>query len=138
MRWRRPHFYVQLGRDAPFNLRLQRVKRRNGRIVVKRRSRSIEPPEQFLCRNDPTLASVIAGVQERWPTQRSEDPIWGLIRIVIAQQVSTERAHQITDRVKAAFPEITNAPGACTFEYEVLRGFGVPEKRARCCVTLCQ
>src|SRR5207244_2601531 len=49
------------------------------------------PPtaEQLLSARDSILARVIASQSTYWPSQPTEDPIWGLIRIIIAQQIST-------------------------------------------------
>ena len=84
------------------------------------------------------MASLIAAQSDRWPTQGSENVIWGLIRIVIAQQVSTHRAWQIVEQLTSIYPEITKDPGNCRLDVNVLRQFGIPEKRANCCITISQ
>jgi DNA-3-methyladenine glycosylase II len=40
--------------------------------------------------------------------------------------------------MREEFPRIENSPGECGLELGVLRGFGIPEKRARCCVAICE
>lgn len=48
--------------------------------------------ERLLSHRDRLLARVIAAQPVRWPSRATENPIWGLIRIVMAQQLSTHVA----------------------------------------------
>src|SRR6266478_7919435 len=50
---------------------------------------TLPPPEFHLATSDPEIAKVIRSQPSRWPSLPNENPIWGLIRIVMAQQVST-------------------------------------------------
>jgi DNA-3-methyladenine glycosylase II len=68
----------------------------------------------------------------------TEDPIWGLVRIVLAQQISTKVACRLARKVKAAHPTITKGTQPPLPEVESLRSMGVPERRAQCCVTILQ
>jgi DNA-3-methyladenine glycosylase II len=94
--------------------------------------------EHLLSIRDSTLARVITSHPERWRSQPTEDPIWGLARIVMAQQVSTKIACRLVERVKAAYPEISSASHDAVPDVNCLRAFGLPERRAQCCVSILQ
>jgi DNA-3-methyladenine glycosylase II len=94
--------------------------------------------ELHLSRCDIKLARIIEGEHVRWPTESAEDPIWGLIRIVIAQQVSTRVACQLAERVKAAYPQITSPAREAVPDVTCLRSFGLPARRADCCFSILQ
>jgi DNA-3-methyladenine glycosylase II len=95
-------------------------------------------PEPFLSSRDSTLGEVIASQFARWPSHPSEDPVWGLVRIVMAQQISTQVACRLAERLKSAYPQITKPPPAILPEVASLRAMGLPERRAQCCVTILQ
>ncbi len=95
-------------------------------------------PENLLSARDSTLARVIASQSTHWPTQPTEDPVWGLVRIVMAQQISTQVACRLAERVKSDHPQITTPSPATVPEAASLRAFGLPERRAQCCVTILQ
>jgi DNA-3-methyladenine glycosylase II len=90
--------------------------------------------ENWLPERDPLLGLIIAAQPERWPNLPTEDPIWGLTRIVIAQQVSTQLACNLADRVRASFPTITSSKRDLIPSVAALRAFGLPERRAQSCV----
>ena len=94
--------------------------------------------DQLLSDRDSTLGLVIASQSERWPSRPIEDPVWGLIRIVMAQQVSTQIACRLAGRVKAAYPQITSVGPDAVPDASCLRAFGLPERRAQCCATILQ
>src|SRR5205814_4251546 len=94
--------------------------------------------EKLLSTNDLTLANVIASQLARWPSQPTEHPIWGLIRIVMAQQISTQVACRLAERVKSNHPHLTKPSPAEVPEVESLRAMGIPERRAQCCVNILQ
>ena len=99
---------------------------------------SLLPAEEFLACADAVLGRVIAGQATRWPSQPTEDPIWGLVRTIMAQQIATRAACRLAERVKSAYPSITGPsldeiPGVTN-----LRALGLPERRAQCCVTILQ
>jgi DNA-3-methyladenine glycosylase II len=93
-------------------------------------------PEDTLSFRDPAIAGVIAAQTSRWPNQPTEDPIWGLIRIVMAQQVSTHLACTIAERATSAFPQITVPERNLLPSLADFRALGLPERRAQCCVEL--
>ena len=93
-------------------------------------------PEQVLSAQDPALALIIASQTDRWPTVPSEDPIWGLLRIVIAQQISTVLADKMAERLISAHPFLTKPSSAEALELASLRSIGLIESRARCCVKI--
>lgn len=71
-----------------------------------------------------------------WPSQPCEDPIWGLIRIVMAQQISTRQACHLANRARQAHPQITNPVPETAPEPLSLRALGLPDRRAQCCVNI--
>lgn len=93
-------------------------------------------PEQALSERDPALASIIATRIERWPVLPHEDPIWGLVRIVIAQQVTTKLACGIARRLLSAFPALPSPDRGTMPAVADLRALGLPEKRANSCVEI--
>lgn len=97
---------------------------------------TLPPAERLLWSRDPALAKVIASRQDRWPTYPTEDPIWGLIRIVMAQQISTLVACRLAERVKLHFPMLVKPSPDVALEITKLRAVGLPERRAECCVTI--
>lgn len=95
-------------------------------------------PERLLSTRDPKLAAVIESEAVRWPLRATEHPIWGLVRIVMAQQVSTLVACRIAQRAQSAYPGLAAGFAAAIPEVASLRAFGLPERRAQCCVTILQ
>lgn len=65
-----------------------------------------------------------------------EDPIWGLIRIIAAQQVSTLIACTIAERIAATFPTVVSPRRETCPTLAELRAFGLPERRAQACVSI--
>lgn len=94
--------------------------------------------ERLLSARDPKLAMIIASEPARWPSRPTEDPIWGLMRIVMAQQISTGVACRLTERVKSAYPMLTTPSPATMPDRKSLRALGLPERRAECCITILQ
>jgi DNA-3-methyladenine glycosylase II len=92
--------------------------------------------ERLLSASDPTLAMVIASQQVRWPSSPSEDPIWGLIRMVMAQQISTGVACRLAERAKSAFPMFTTPSPSTAPDCKSLRDIGLSERRAQCCINI--
>lgn len=94
--------------------------------------------EGSLSAGDIHLAGIIASQFSRWPTRQTEDSIGGLVRVVMAQQISTQVACRLAERAKAAYPSL--AFPSCTDVPEVahLRALGLPERRAQCCVAIVQ
>src|SRR5712691_4083717 len=98
----------------------------------------LPPPENLLSERDAVLANLIATQSVRWPCEPNEDPIWGLVRIVMAQQISTQVACRLAEKVKAAYPQITCAVPDAAPDANCLRAFGLSERRAQCCVAILQ
>lgn len=94
--------------------------------------------EHLLSNSDPILGRIIASQPSRWPSQPIEDPIWGLVRIIMAQQISTGIACRLAERVKSAYPTLATPSPATVPDLKSLRAFGVPERRAQCCITILQ
>ena len=99
-------------------------------------SEFVSEPEQVLSDCDPILARVIRSQPTKWPAQPTEDSVWGLVRIVMAQQISTQTACRLAERVKSAYPLLTMPSPISVPETAVLRSFGLPERRAQCCVDI--
>jgi DNA-3-methyladenine glycosylase II len=97
---------------------------------------AIPSPEQRLSICDPKLGQVISSHPARWPTQPTEDPIWGLIRIVTAQQISTQVACRLAERMRSAYPLLTTPSPAAVPDVASLRAFGLPERRAQCSISI--
>src|SRR5262249_43723865 len=93
-------------------------------------------PERLLASRDARLATLIASESERWPSTPSEHPIWGLIRIVMAQQVSTHTACRLAERVKCLHPAIVNPSSLVAPSVASLRELGLSGQRAACCVAI--
>jgi DNA-3-methyladenine glycosylase II len=98
----------------------------------------LPPPEQSLSECDPALAKIIASDVSRWPLLPTEDPIWGLMRIVMAQQISTHVACRLAERVKSNHPHLLTPSPAILPDTAKLRAHGLTERRAQCCVTIVQ
>lgn len=94
------------------------------------------PPEMVLSSRDSTLARVIANQKARWPAHPTEDPIWGLIRMIMAQQISTRAACRLAERVISSHPTIVTPEPATLPDWKDLRLLGLSERRAQCCVTI--
>jgi DNA-3-methyladenine glycosylase II len=90
----------------------------------------------MLSARDSTIARLISSEPARWPSLPTEDPVWGLVRIVMAQQISTQVACRLARQVKAAHPTISGGTPSSVPEVANLRAMGVPERRAQCCVTI--
>jgi DNA-3-methyladenine glycosylase II len=92
--------------------------------------------EEMLSIADPALARVIAAQTSAWPSQPTEHPLWGLIRIVMAQQVSTLVACRLAERVKFTYPQLTTPSPTAAPDPASLRAIGLPQRRAECCIEI--
>ena len=97
---------------------------------------SLPGPESYLSASDAAIAGVIASQPVRWPSQPTENPIWGLMRIVMAQQVSTSVACRLADRAKSVHPELMTPSPAAIPDPASLRSLGLSQRRAECCVEI--
>jgi len=91
--------------------------------------------ERHLCSRDSVLATVIESQTARWNPRPTENILWGLIRIVISQQISTSAARTITQRVESAFPQ-AKAGRLENLSYDALRSHGVSPRKANCCLAI--
>lgn len=62
----------------------------------------------------------------------SEPPIWGLLRMIMAQQVSTLMAFRLAERVADHYPKLLRGEPVAV-EAEALHRLGMPISRAACC-----
>jgi DNA-3-methyladenine glycosylase II len=95
-------------------------------------------PERLLSSRDSTLARVISSQPIPWPDQPTEDPIWGLLRIVMAQQVSTLVACRLAERARSAHSHLAKPSSANVPDPASLRAIGLSQRRAQCCTDIVQ
>src|SRR5207302_8087603 len=89
---------------------------RPGRTGAKRNRRTSVGPkaeiaEQAISERDPALGAIIAGQPVRWSQCLADDVAWGLMKLVISQQVSTTFARRLIMKVErqyGPFPERLN------------------------------
>lgn len=93
-------------------------------------------PERALIGRDANLASLIRSQGVRWPLQCNEDALWGLLRIVVAQQISTGVACRIAEQIRSAYPELSTPSPAALPEVKSLQRMGLPQRRAQCCLEI--
>jgi DNA-3-methyladenine glycosylase II len=98
--------------------------------------KNVTTVECELSKRDPTLAMVIASQSTRWPSEPTEDPIWGLVRIVMAQQVSTLVACRIAERARSMYPDLITPSSAEAPDASTLRAIGLSQRRAECCAEI--
>jgi DNA-3-methyladenine glycosylase II len=89
-------------------------------------------PELFLRSNDAVLAEIILSQTERWHDLPDADPIWGLISVVISQQISTKAALTIRAKVASFYPRMLADSRSERIEYG-LRSLGLSPRKAGCC-----
>jgi DNA-3-methyladenine glycosylase II len=82
------------------------------------------------------MAGIIAADSAHWPSKPIEDPIWGLIRIVIAQQISTRLACRFAEKLKTSSPRLISPSPDLRLNHETICKLGIPERRAQCCLEL--
>jgi DNA-3-methyladenine glycosylase II len=66
----------------------------------------------------------------------TENPTWGLLRIVMAQQVSTLVATRYAERTLASFPSLRNPTRTDAPDQAGLRAVGLSARRAQCCIEI--
>ena len=93
-------------------------------------------PERWLSTRDGILAKVIMSQEARWPARATEDPVWGLLRIVMAQHLSTTMACRLAQRVKAVYPTLGTTSHTTRLDMERLCAIGLSKQRAQCCVAI--
>jgi DNA-3-methyladenine glycosylase II len=92
--------------------------------------------EQYLAVRDRKLARVIFSQPAEWPCQPTENPIWGLVRMVMAQQVSTLVACRFAERAKFAYPFLSTPSPAIVLDPVSLRAIGLTQRRSECCAEI--
>lgn len=92
--------------------------------------------ERFLSVRDPAIAHLVVSQSERWPSGATENPIWGLVRIVMAQQVSTLVACRLAERTKSTYPFLLTPSPATVPDAAGLRALGLSQRRAECCADI--
>jgi DNA-3-methyladenine glycosylase II len=97
---------------------------------------SPSPAERHLSVQDPILSQIIGRQSARWPSEPTEDRIWGLLRIVMAQQVSTLVACRLAERARSAHPYLTRPSPAKVPDAGSLRAIGLSQRRAECCAEI--
>lgn len=92
--------------------------------------------EDWLSVRDRVLGQVIANTEDRWPVEPTEDPVWGLIRIVIAQQIATSSACRIAATIRERYSHLAAGSPGPIFTAGELTQLGLPRLRAECCVQI--
>jgi DNA-3-methyladenine glycosylase II len=92
--------------------------------------------EQHLATQDPILMTIIRSQTARWPTRATENSIGGLIRIVMAQQISTAVACRLAERVRSEHPLLLSPSPRAIPDPRALRALGLPLRRAECCAQI--
>ena len=90
-------------------------------------------PERTLSQRDSVLAQVIASQLSRWPSCASEDSVGGLVRIVMAQQMSTFVACRLAEKARTGYPQILKPSPADAPDTQSFRALGLSQRRAQCC-----
>jgi DNA-3-methyladenine glycosylase II len=91
--------------------------------------------ERHLEACDPVIARVIRADLGRWTSKRTEDALWGLIRVIVSQQISTKAATTITKRVASIFPAASLGQFE-NFTLDALGSCGLSPRKAKCCLTI--
>jgi DNA-3-methyladenine glycosylase II len=93
-------------------------------------------PEVVLCSKDPILGKIISSQNDSWCDSPDPDPIWGLMGVVISQQISTKAALTIRSKVAASYPELVKSMPDRRITVERLRACGVSPRKAECCASI--
>jgi DNA-3-methyladenine glycosylase II len=93
-------------------------------------------PEIVLSSEDPILGKIISLQSDNWCDSPDPDPIWGLIGVVISQQISTKAAITIRSRVAAYYAELVDSGTRRRTKVERLRACGVSPRKAECCASI--
>jgi DNA-3-methyladenine glycosylase II len=93
-------------------------------------------PEAVLCSKDPILGKIIASQNDRWCNSPHADPIWGLMSVVMAQQISTKAALTIRAKVAAYYPELFKSSLSLQATVQRLRTCGLSARKAECCANI--
>jgi DNA-3-methyladenine glycosylase II len=89
-----------------------------------------------LSSKDPILGKIISSQNDSWCDSPDPDPIWGLMGVVISQQISTKAALTIRNKVAAYYPELVKGPPSPRLTVERLRACGVSPRKAECCASI--
>jgi DNA-3-methyladenine glycosylase II len=85
--------------------------------------------EEYLADRDPTLGRVIGAQSCQWDWNERSFPVRELIRIVVAQQISTKAAATIWERILSKYPGI--GADNCHPEIVELRQCGLTSRKAQ-------
>jgi DNA-3-methyladenine glycosylase II len=85
---------------------------------------------------DLILAGIMGLFPAKWPSYPTEDPIWGLLRIVVAQQISTKVACRIAERARSTCPQLAKPTSNAVPDVAIFRSLGLSQRRAECCVNI--
>jgi DNA-3-methyladenine glycosylase II len=105
-------------------------------VALAARPELLPEAEHHLAASDINLARLIGSQGARWPVQATENPIGGLVRIIMAQQVSTLVACRLAARARAAFPQLLTPSPAGAPDPASLRAIGLSLRRAECCAEI--
>jgi hypothetical protein len=95
------------------------------------------PIEEYLSARDPVIGKLILGSAASWSVEPTEDPIWGLVRIVLAQQVSTSVANLRARKALLLAPELSAGHlGSSTSALGIFAKIGATGRQATCCARI--
>jgi DNA-3-methyladenine glycosylase II len=96
----------------------------------------IPAAESLLAARDFALGQLISSQPVRWPVHSTEDPLWGLLRIVMAQQITTRIACRMAERALFTCAELAKPTSDAVPDISVFRTLGLSQRRAECCVNI--
>lgn len=101
------------------------------------RTRAKHRPEKTLAARDPVLAAIMADQKEHWSDVGPDaNPVWGLIRVVVAQQISTKAAITLATRVAEMYPGVVAGDFGDGVSTSTLRSLGLSPRKAACCALI--
>ncbi len=109
---------------------MQGAAKANPRVIIG------SSPERFLSSIDAVLAKIILSQTDRWHRLPDTDPVWGLIGVVISQQISTKAALTIRARVSSAYPQGLAGSESQPITLGGLRSCGLSPRKAECCASI--
>jgi DNA-3-methyladenine glycosylase II len=89
-----------------------------------------------LCTKDLILAKIISSQTDSWRDSPDPDPIWGLLGVVISQQISTKAALTIRAKVASLYLQGLTDQKSQQLTVDGLRSCGLSPRKAACCASI--
>jgi DNA-3-methyladenine glycosylase II len=93
-------------------------------------------PEIILSSKDPILERIISSQNDTWCDSPDPDPIWGLMSVVLSQQISTKAALTIRGKVAPYYTALLKGHAPPRIIVDRLRECGVSPRKAECCAAI--